>query len=258
MLALIAGTGALPGILVGRLGGDVVLAELAGNPAELPRPADLPFRLETFGTLLAALKARGVTRVCLAGGIRRPEIDPGAIDAATLPLVPKLSAALGQGDAGALRIVMEIIEDAGLAVVGAHELAPDLLPPAGVLAGVPGPDLERDARAGAAHLADMGRRDSGQACVLCGGVLVDEEGPDGTDALLARGGARGGTLFKGPKPDQDRRVDLPVIGPGTVRAAAEAGLAAIVIEAGGVMVLDQPRVVALCGDLGLTLWVRQP
>ena len=52
-------------------------------------------------------------------------------------------------------------------------------------------------------------------------------------------------------------MDLPLIGPGTVMGAAEAGLAAIVIEAGGVMVLDQPQVRALCDAHGISLWVRE-
>ena len=49
-------------------------------------------------------------------------------------------------------------------------------------------------------------------------------------------GARG-VLFKGPKPGQDRRLDLPAIGPETVRGAAAAGLAGVAVEAGGVMIL---------------------
>ena len=68
-------------------------------------------------------------------------------------------------------------------------------------------------------------------------------------------GARG-VLFKGPKSGQDRRIDLPAIGPTTVAAAAEAGLAGIAVEAGGVMVLDRAKVVADADAAGLFVWVR--
>ena len=65
-------------------------------------------------------------------------------------------------------------------------------------------------------------------------------------------------LFKGPKPGQDRRVDLPAIGPDTLRAAAAAGLAGVVVEAGGVMILDHAATVAAADEAGLFLWAREP
>lgn len=72
----------------------------------------------------------------------------------------------------------------------------------------------------------------------------------------ARMQGQGGVLFKAPKPGQDRRVDLPTIGPDTAMRAAEAGLNGIVIAAGGVMVLDRPRVVSILNGMGMFLWVR--
>lgn len=72
----------------------------------------------------------------------------------------------------------------------------------------------------------------------------------------ARHAPKGGVLFKAPKPGQDLRVDVPTIGPQTARRAAEAGLDGIVIPRGGVMVLDQPRVIAILDGRGMFLWVR--
>ena len=66
----------------------------------------------------------------------------------------------------------------------------------------------------------------------------------------------GGVLAKAPKPGQDRRVDLPAIGPGTVDRAAAAGLEGIVIATGGVMVLDLAETIARADAAGLFLWVR--
>ena len=75
-----------------------------------------------------------------------------------------------------------------------------------------------------------------------------EDAPDAPGA--------GAILFKAPKPGQDRRADLPTIGAQTARRAAEAGLDGIVIEAGGVIVLDQHEVVAILDAMGMFLWVR--
>jgi DUF1009 family protein len=60
-------------------------------------------------------------------------------------------------------------------------------------------------------------------------------------------------LLKAPKPGQDRRIDLPAIGPATVAGARAAGLAGIVVEARGVMVLDREECVAEAEKSGLFL-----
>lgn len=266
MLALIAGQGELPAALVARLPQRPLVCAMQGFAPDIA--ADLTFRLEHLGSLLTVLHKRGVRHICMAGAVRRPPIDPTEIDAATVPLVNRIVGALAKGDDGALRAIIAIFEEAGFTVVGAHEIAPDLIPPVGVLTTTgPSPETPADARCGQETLLQMGAADSGQACVLRAGEVLVREDAAGTDAMLARlrraeGAdgidARGAILFKGPKPQQDRRADLPVIGPATARAAVAAGLAGIVIEAQGVMVLDLPTVIATLDQAGLFLWVREP
>lgn len=295
MIALFAGTGALPGLVAARLTGQgrrVIVCQMAGfaatGMAGLPL---LPYRIETLGTLLSTLTRLGVAQVCMAGALRRPGLDPAAIDAATLPLIPRLRAAMAQGDDGALRDIIALFQEHGLSVIAASDIAPDLLPPPGCPTRIQPPSgTAAAAICGQACIAALGRTDRGQACVIRLGAVLAEEGPGGTDAMLAAlprpadavpDGAPGwqrrlagepagtaadrvsnapcgrdGILYKAPKPGQDRRADLPVIGPDTARAAAAAGLAGIVIAAGGVMVLDLPQVVAVLDRQGLFLWVR--
>ncbi len=288
MLALIAGTGDLPPAIMARLSDRPLVCAMAGfRPVVTP---DLTFRIEELGSFLATLTARGVTEVCMAGAVKRPVIDPAAIDAATQPLVPRFMAAIAQGDDGALRSIIGIFEDAGFAVRAAHDLAPDLLPAAGVLSRTPVTfDAKQDAVTAEQTVRAMGVDDVGQACLVRGGRVLAREGQSGTDAMLARFAptddpfwgpidglgavlgsaaewlsgpdgaptdARGAILFKAPKPDQDRRADLPVIGPQTARQAVALGLSGIVIAQAGVMVLDLPEVIAVLDAAGLFLWVR--
>jgi DUF1009 family protein len=261
MLALIAGTGALPGELAARLDVPPLVCALEGfGPDTLT--VDVTFRLETLGSLLAVLRDNGVTQLCMAGAIGRPRIDPTAIDAATMPLAPLIQQAMASGDDGALRAAITIFEQAGLSVSGAHEIAPDLLPVPGCPSVVQPGGIDRtDAVRGALIVAAMSAADIGQACVVQRAQALAVEGAFGTDwmlrSLTTRPDAGGGLLFKAPKPGQDRRVDLPTIGPDTITAACAAGLTGVVIEAGGVMVLDQPAVLAECDRLGLFLWVRE-
>ena len=262
MRALIAGQGALPGYLHRALGAGTVVCELEGFPSGLPDPT--VFRIETLGTFLEDLVARGVSEVCFAGAIRRPALDPSHVDTATAPLVPRIAEALQRGDDAALREVLAMFEERGLLIRGAHELAPDLLPPPGIpTAARPSARDRQDAdRAGEIHTG-LAAADIGQACAVAAGQALAIEALGGTDWMLDSigpgrrpDGPNGGVFFKAPKAGQDRRVDLPAIGVETVTGAARAGLSGLVIEAGGVLAIDLPGIVAACDAAGLFLWVR--
>ncbi len=261
MLALIAGQGGLPETLVAALDTCPLIAALEGYAPDTLE-ADIRFRIETLGTFVAGLVERGVTQVCFTGAIRRPPLDASKVDAATLPLVPRMMQALGAGDDAALRLVIAFFEEAGLRVVAAHEIAPGLMPSAGVGTRVqPVADDDKDIARAEATVALMGSADIGQACVVRSGQVLAVEAAPGTDWMLAsmtHFDAKGGILFKAPKPDQDRRIDMPTIGPETIRQAVDAGLRGIVIAAGGVLVLDQDACIAAADEAGLFLWVREP
>ncbi|MBC7137688.1 MAG: UDP-2,3-diacylglucosamine diphosphatase LpxI [Defluviimonas sp.] len=271
-LALIAGTGALPGLLAGALAARAepfVLAEMEGFPAAVPGAEPLRFRVERLAPFLDDLLARGVRRVVLAGAIRRPRLDPAAIDPATAALLPRLTAAMQAGDDATLRAVIGLFEERGLAVVGAEAVLPELVPGAGLLAGAPTGADRKDAARAAAIVAALGSVDVGQGAVVAQGLCLAVEALPGTDAMLDWVAATGaglrpdpagakGVLYKAPKPGQDRRVDLPALGPGTVARAARAGLAGIAWEAGGVICLDRAGMVAAAEAAGLFLWARDP
>ena len=106
----------------------------------------------------------------------------------------------------------------------------------------------------------MSAADIGQCCAIRARQAIAVENTFGTNWMLQslrqRPDGQGGILFKAPKPGQDRRADLPAVGPPTVELAAQAGLSGIVLEAGSVIVLEQEEVVAACDRLGLFLWLR--
>jgi DUF1009 family protein len=98
--------------------------------------------------------------------------------------------------------------------------------------------------------------------VTDGGTVLAIEGAEGTDAMLQRiagiRGARDGTspsgvLAKGPKPGQELRVDMPAIGPRTVAAVADAGLAGMAIEADAVLLLDRAEAVRDADARGIAI-----
>mgnify|MGYP001555129304 FL=1 len=187
-----------------------------------------------------------------------------------LAALPAAIAAARKGDDALLRMLVGEFEKEGFAVEGAHEVMDDLSLEAGPLGRVSaGPDSLADIAQAMEVARAIGRLDAGQAAVVCRGLVLALEAAEGTDALLARvadlpealrgrPGAPLGVLAKAPKPIQETRVDLPTIGPATVEAVARAGLAGIVGEAGGLLVLDRDAVIALANELGIFIVGVEP
>ena len=269
-LAIIAGMGALPRHLADNLhgtGATPLLCGIEGFTAE-GLELDMTFRVERLALFLRALAEADVTRVIFVGVIQRPRLDPAHFDPETAALVPKLLPSLQGGDDALLRGVVGLFEDAGFAVVGVSDVAPELVPGAGVLTShVPSKADEGDTARAAQIVASLGALDVGQGAVVAQGQCLATEALPGTDAMLGfvaqyaarlRPNPQGtkGVLYKAPKPGQECRIDLPALGPATVRAAAEAGLGGIVWEAGGALLLDRAEMIARAEELGLFLWAR--
>ncbi len=221
--------------------------------------------LAAVGRTIRELKQAGCGRLCLIGPIGRPDFKSLRPDLRGMRLLPKVLAAARQGgDDAMLSVVVRDLEAEGFAVVGADELVAALRPGDGVL-GRHAPDeaARADIDRGARLLAALGPYDVGQACVVRDGQVLAIEAAEGTARMLARCAdlfaadaqtGRRGVLVKLPKPDQERRVDLPMLGPDTVEQAAAAGLAGIALEAGGVLMLEQEKIRASADAAGLFLY----
>lgn len=261
-IAVIAGQGGLAPAVVAALDDPLVYA-LEGFSPEIPATS---FRLERLVPFLDTLIEAGVGRVVFAGAVRRPRLDPEAFDPRTAQLVPRILGAMHSGDDAALRTVLEIFEEHDLAICGVDEIVPSLVPAAGVLTGEPSSADRRDATRAAEILAGLGHLDIGQGTVVAQGLCLAVETLPGTAAMLDFAaahaalrpdpGAARGVFYKAPKPGQDRRVDLPALGPDSVTQAAAAGLAGIAWQAGGVILLDRDEAVRRADAAGMFLWAR--
>ncbi|MCQ0969859.1 UDP-2,3-diacylglucosamine diphosphatase LpxI [Paracoccus sp. TK19116] len=253
--AIIAGQGRLALILAHRMPDAPVFA-LEGFAPEMKAGS---FRLERLIPFLDHLAEIGVTRVLFAGAVQRPKLDPEAFDPATAQLVPRMLTAIRSGDDAALRALLDIFEESGLGVVGVQDVAPDLIPAMGVLCGEPDAQHKTDAARASEILESTGPLDIGQGVVVARGLCLALETLPGTEAMLdfvARHGSGGGVFYKAPKAGQDRRVDLPTIGPDTIDQAVAARLAGIAWQAGGVILLDRDETIRRAEAAGLFLWAR--
>jgi UDP-2,3-diacylglucosamine hydrolase len=213
-----------------------------------------------IGMLVRVLKSKGVKQVVLAGGLRaRPSLRSIRFDWVTLSNLRRFYRALGSGDDALLRCVIEVLEEQGFKVLGAHEIIPSLIAPKGVLTKTqPSESDKTDTKLALAAAYSAGKEDVGQAAVAASGKVVAVEDSKGTDAMLARmretrsGNASiVGVLAKAAKPQQEMRVDLPSIGPETVENAAKAGLAGIAVSAGTSLILDRDEVIRRADAAGI-------
>jgi UDP-2,3-diacylglucosamine hydrolase len=268
-LGIIAGSGELPRAIAmsARAGGRAVFVlVLAGMTGEWAK--DFPHESVALGELgraMKAFKAHGCSDVTLAGKVQRPKFAEIKLDTKAMLAAPRVIAAALRGDDALLRSVVDMFEREGLRVVGAAEAAPDLIAQAGVMGRVkPNAENETDVALAFKIARAMGEFDVGQAAIVCAGLPLAVEAAEGTDAMIARvahlpehfRGAKGkprGVLVKAPKPIQDGKTDLPVVGVETVRNAHAVALAGIAVEAGGALIVDRDAVVAEADKLGLFL-----
>ncbi len=273
-IAIVAGRGALPRLIAEdcrrrRVPYRVVIFEgveldwLSSHPV-------IHALFEKPGKLFADLRAAGCTTVTFAGGMARPRLRPLRFDLKFLGMAPRLLSGLKAGDDATLRMVAEIFEAEGLTIRAPHEILSGLLMPSGILSRVAPTEADRaDAARAIAIVTALGAADVGQGAVVAQGLCLGLESIQGTDAMLEfvattgapfrrdPEGARG-LLYKGPKPGQDWRIDLPAIGPETIRRAAAAGLGGVVVRAGGVLLIGREDCLAAADAAGLFLWGHDP
>lgn len=223
-------------------------------------------RLGAVGAALDLLRGAACEDVCIIGPVKRPDFAKLKPDWTGTRLLPRVLNAARKGDDALLSFFVRWMEEQGFAVVGAEDVLEDLVvPPGPVGAHVPGARDRMDIELAARVVHALDDLDVGQGAVACDGLVLAVEAAEGTDGMLqrvatlpetvrGRPDARRGVLVKLPKPSQDRRVDLPMMGTRTVELAAEAGLAGIAVEAGGAIVFDRDEVARLADRHGMFVY----
>ncbi len=262
MLGIIAGGGPFPGRVAAAAhaaGRGVFVVGLEGyaDPSVIAPWPHAMARLGAAGRILSLLRGQGCRDLVLVGPVKRPSILEMRPDAEGARMLARIGRAAFSGDDGLLAAVVRVLAEEGFSVLGAHEILTEALGPAGLLTRV-GPDAQAlaDIDRAVAVTRALGAVDVGQGCVVQQGIVLCVEAIEGTDAMLARAaGLRregpGGVLVKLVKPGQDRRADLPTIGPRTIAAASAAGLRGVAFEAGGTLMTDRAGTVAAADEAGL-------
>jgi DUF1009 family protein len=267
-VAIICGGGSFPGAVadaVAKSGRRPVMFAVKGwaDANVVERHSHHWIALGQAGRFRRLASDEGCRDVLLIGTLLRPPLRQIRLDWLTIRLMPRIARAFRGGDDWLLSSIGKIMEEAGLRLVGLKELAPDIIVPEGVLGRRQPSARDRSDIARALDLiAAIGPFDVGQAVVVADNHVLAVEAAEGTDNLLARLAELRregritipeyiGVLVKAPKPGQDRRFDLPAIGPQTVSKAARAGLAGIAVAAGNTIIADAAETIAAADTAGI-------
>jgi DUF1009 family protein len=267
-LAIVCGGGILPFVVadaVARRGRQAVLFALR-EFADDSRVVGYRHHWISFGQVgafLGLLRKEGCRELVFIGSVVRPALWRLRFDLGALRVLPRVAKAFRGGDNHLLSGLVRILEQDGFHVVGAHEVAPEILVGEGVIGRQQPSERDRsDIERGLALIAAIGAYDVGQAVVVADNRVLAIEAAGGTDEMLAhiaelrqkgriRSAAGRGVLVKAPKPDQERRVDLPSLGPLTVEGVARAGLAGVAVMAGATVIAEPARVAEAADRAGI-------
>jgi DUF1009 family protein len=270
VLGIIAGGGELPLAVAKAVrdeGRDVFILALAGAAdAAVEQYSHAWNSLGEVGRAMQLLRDHRVDEVLLAGKVARPRFSDVKLDFKGARVLPRVLAAARRGDDALLKCMVALFEDEGFRAIGVAEAAPSLLIGPGALGRrVPSESDLADIKVAIEVVRLMGTLDVGQAAAVCEGLVLAVEAAEGTDRMIERvaslpAAIRGipgkprGVLVKAPKPQQDGKTDLPVIGIQTVTNAAAAGLAGIAVEAGRTLILGRQEVIVAADRAGLFVY----
>jgi DUF1009 family protein len=269
MIGVIAGGGPLPGqvaaaaVAAGR-GVFIVAIEGFAEPAVVGGFDHQFYRLGAVGAIRDGLRAHGCRDVVMIGPVKRPSFLALRPDAEGAKLLARIGRAAFAGDDGLLAAVTRVLGEEGFNVIGAHDVMADVLGPPGLLTiSAPDAGAMADIERGVAVLRIIGAADIGQACVVQQGIVLAVEAIEGTEAMLSRvrplarpGPA--GVLVKLAKTGQERRADMPALGPATIGQIVNAGLRGIAFEAGNTILVERNAMIAAADERGIFLLGLSP
>ena len=261
-IGILAGGGLLPELIIRNCqetGREFHVIAFSGQ-AKRRAFIDVPHtwvRLGAAGRTISILRNFNVKELVLAGNVKRPSLAMLWPDIWTARFLFNTKS-FNRGDNGLLgNLIRTLEEKEGFSIVGADELLPNIVAKVGVYGNVyPNNEDKNNIKVGVHGAQNLGRQDIGQSVITRSGKVLLSEDIHGTNSLLLRAKelrlkSADGVLVKVKKPGQERRVDLPTIGPDTIQEAAFAGLRGITVEAESTLVLNLKSIIQTANKYNL-------
>ena len=279
-LGLIAGNGRFPFLLLDAAraeGCEVVVAAIKEEtePEINERAATDPgitvhwLSLGELSKLIETFQRAGVTRAVMAGQVKHKQIFSSIRpDWRLAKLLLNLRTRNTDVLLGA---VAKVLGDEGIELISSTAFLEPLLAKEGVLTGrAPDEEERKNIDYGLTVATGLAGFDIGQTVVIAAQACVAVEAMEGTDAAIERAGdlmrgldmggeseastlGRRLTVIKLPKPKQDMRFDVPVIGLRTLETMIGAGASCLAIEAERTLLFDGGALLRRADEAGIAI-----
>jgi len=261
-VAIIAGSGNLPRLVYEQLS-DPYVVGFQGMECSLSNLAVF-HNFNQLGRFFEDLNNRGIRGVVMVGGMQRPFLDETKFDEYLKARSHSFLSALQQGDDALFKYIISLFIENNITPIGANEVVRNLTLKAGSYVGTPDNVNLNDVKRADQILEKTSCLDIGQSVVVEGGQVLGIETAQGTKQMLEYVSDTssllrriGGVLVKREKINQDLRVDMPTIGPETIRQVHDAKLDAVIISPDKVIVINQDECFRLCKKFSLAFIVKE-
>lgn len=213
------------------------------------------------GAVTRHLQEAGCDQLALVGQFKRPSVADISFDKTGLALMGRL---MLTGDDTALRIIAAYFAEQGISVVANADYLPETVLPLYLAPARPLTAGEVDALRHACQVLDrLGDMDVGQSIIVQQRRVLAIEGAEGTNQMIGRAAtltdpSQPDTVFvKLAKSGQDLSLDMPVFGLDTLDHLHKAGVKAVCLD-GGRLMLANPlaEIISAADKAGIVICSR--
>ena len=216
--------------------------------------------LGQLGKAISILRKAGAREALMAGQVKHRQIFSGTVP--DLKLMGVLARLALQNTDSLIGGVADALSREGITLLSSVAFLGDQLATAGAMTRRrPGRDERADLEYGEKVARTLAGMDLGQTAVVKSRATIALEAMEGTDEVIRRAGrlaGEGTTVVKVSKPGQDMRFDVPVVGPGTLEAMAEARTAVLALDAGRALVIEKRVFLEKADAAGVAVWGLEP
>ncbi len=261
-VGLIAGSGELPLILCrdakerGCRVVAIALEDLAAPGIEGLADVTRWLGVGRLGDIIATLKSYRVTEALMVGKVPKSLLYKKKVtpDIRAMKLLFSLKE---RSDDALLRALAGELEKEGIRLLDTASFSPHLLTPEGVLSmRKPTKDEWKDIEYGWKIAKEIGRLDIGQAVVVKERAVTAVEAIEGTDEAILRGGSYakgGGVVVKVSKPQQNMKLDVPVVGMNTLSSMVKVKATVLALEAGRSIMVGRDQMLSMAEAEGIAI-----
>ncbi len=257
-IGIIAGQGLLPKIIYDECLNKGIKVKIIGLKGEINEKIFKGINYDLFhpcsiSNIFNYLQSNNLKNIVIAGKVKRIHLSKLIFDKIGFKIFTQIIKS-GFNDNGIYSIIIKFFENHGFKIISPNTIAKDILVKSGVMTNCEIPKKQKeDIEKGVDILKGIIKYDIGQAMIINNGLVLGVEAVEGTNELIKRcfkykDQEIGGILIKLCKPNQDKRLDLPCIGPDTIKNIAKYSYKGIVVEAKKSIIIASETTIKLANE----------